>query len=159
MKQVFVMMMVLLAGTTAQAQMNNGSSYKTALGVKLYPGAVSIKHFIADNKAVEGLGYISVDGFRLTGLYELHSDLSGVEGLKWYVGGGAHLGIWSDAWKTKYPARQAGMAIGVDGILGLDYKIKGAPLNLSFDWQPSFNLIGYNYFEGGWGGLAVRYTF
>lgn len=159
MKQVFVMMMVLLAGTTAQAQMNNSSAYKTALGVKLYPGAVSIKHFIADNKAVEGLGYISVDGFRLTGLYELHSDLSGVEGLKWYVGGGAHLGIWSDAWKTKYPARQAGMAIGVDGILGLDYKIKGAPLNLSFDWQPSFNLIGYNYFEGGWGGLAVRYTF
>ncbi len=141
------------------AQMNNGTNYKTAIGVKVYPGAVTVKHFLAEGKAIEGLGYLSSDGFRVTGLYELHYNLGDVEGLKWYVGGGGHLGIWSDSWKNKYPTREAGMALGVDGILGLDYKIKGAPLNLSFDWQPSFNLIGYNYFEGGWGGLAVRYTF
>jgi len=141
------------------AQDNTGPDYKTAVGVKVYPGAVTVKHFLSGGKAIEGIGYLTSDGFRVTGLYELHYDLGNVEGLKWYVGGGGHLGIWSDAWKNKYPTRQAGMAIGVDGILGLDYKIKGAPLNLSFDWQPSFNLIGYNYFEGGWGGLAVRYTF
>ncbi len=141
------------------AQQNTGSDYKTAIGVKVYPGAVTVKHFLSEGKAIEGIGYLTSDGFRITGLYELHNDLGEVEGLKWYVGGGGHLGIWSDAWKNKYPTRQDGMAIGVDGILGLDYKIKGAPLNLSFDWQPSFNLIGYNYFEGGWGGLAVRYTF
>lgn len=143
----------------ANAQYNNGTDYKTAIGVKVYPGAVTVKHFLSTGKAIEGLGYLSSDGFRITGLYELHYNLGDVEGLKWYVGGGGHLGIWSDAWKNKYPYRESGMAIGVDGILGLDYKIKGAPLNLSFDWQPSFNLIGYNYFEGGWGGLAVRYTF
>ena len=144
---------------TVNAQVNTGTDYKTAIGVKVYPGAVTVKHFLSDGKAIEGIGYLTSDGFRITGLYELHYNLGDVEGLKWYVGGGGHLGIWSDAWKNKYPTRQAGMAIGVDGILGLDYKIKGAPLNLSFDWQPSFNLIGYNYFEGGWGGLAVRYTF
>ncbi len=144
---------------SANAQYNNGSDYKTAIGVKVYPGAVTVKHFLSDGKAIEGLGYLSSDGFRVTGLYELHYNLGDVPGLKWYVGGGGHLGIWSDSWKNKYPTREAGMAIGVDGILGLDYKIQGAPLNLSFDWQPSFNLIGYNYFEGGWGGLAVRYTF
>lgn len=141
------------------AQLNTGSDYKTAIGVKVYPGAISVKHFFEPNKAIEGLGYLSSDGFRLTGLYELHFDIGAVEGLKWYLGGGAHLGIWSDTWKTKYPNRQGGLAMGIDGVLGLDYKIKGAPLNLSFDWQPSFNIIGYNYFEGGWGGLAVRYTF
>ena len=144
---------------TVNAQVNTGTDYKTAIGVKVYPGAVTVKHFLSDGKAIEGIGYLTSDGFRLTGLYELHYGLGNVEGLKWYVGGGGHLGIWSDSWKNKYPYREAGMAIGVDGILGLDYKIKGAPLNLSFDWQPSFNLIGYNYFEGGWGGLAVRYTF
>jgi len=143
----------------ANAQMNDGPDYKTSIGVKVYPGAVSVKHFFKPNTAIEGLGYISSDGFRLTGLYEQHFDFANVEGLKWYVGGGAHVGIWSDNWKTKYPTRQAGMAIGIDGVIGLDYKISGAPLNLSFDWQPSFNLIGYNYFEGGWGGLGIRYTF
>lgn len=153
---LFILPLLLAAGASAQSM---GSDYKTALGVKLYPGAVSVKHFTGNGKALEGLGYFSSDGFRLTGLYELHFPLGTVEGLQWYVGGGAHLGIWSDSWKNKYPSRDGSIALGVDGVLGLDYKIKGAPLNLSFDWQPSFNFVGYNYFEGGWGGLAVRYTF
>lgn len=153
---LFILPLLLAAGAEAQSM---GSDYKTALGVKLYPGAVTVKHFTGKGKAIEGLGYISSDGFRLTGLYELHFPLGSVDGLQWYIGGGAHLGIWSDNWKNKYPARDGGVALGVDGVLGLDYKIQGAPLNLSFDWQPSFNVIGYNYFEGGWGGLAVRYTF
>ena len=158
MKRLLLATIVLVSAVAAQAQGNIGTDYKTALGVKVYPGAVSVKHFINKN-AIEGLGYISSDGFRLTGLYEVHNSISGVEGLKWYVGGGGHIGIWSDSWKNKYPTREDGLAIGVDGVLGLDYKIKGAPLNLSFDWQPSFNIIGYNYFEGGWGGLAIRFTF
>lgn len=158
MKRLLVLGLILTAFVQAQAQQNMGSDYKTALGVKVYPGAISVKHFIGKD-AVEGLGYISSDGFRLTGLYEIHNQLGNVEGLKWYIGGGGHVGVWSDSWKNRYPTRENGLAIGVDGVLGLDYKIKGAPLNLSFDWQPSFNIIGYNYFEGGWGGLAVRYTF
>lgn len=158
MKRIVLSVLVICAAFFAQAQ-STGSSYKTALGVKVYPGAISVKHFTKNNVALEGLGYISSDGFRLTGLYELHGDISGAEGLKWYMGAGAHLGVWSDSWRNRYPTRNDGLAIGVDGVLGLDYKIKGAPLNLSFDWQPSFNFIGYNYFEGGWGGIGIRYTF
>ena len=159
MKRSILFILPVLLATALSAQTNLGSSYKTALGVKVYPGAVTVKHFTGANTALEGLGYFSSDGFRLTGLYELHYPLGSVDGLQWYVGGGAHLGIWSDTWKNRYPTREGGMALGVDGVLGIDYKIKDAPLNLSFDWQPSFNLIGYNYFEGGWGGLAIRYTF
>jgi hypothetical protein len=48
--------------------------------------------------------------------------------------------------------------VGVDGILGLDYKLKNAPLNFSLDWQPSFNFVGSSYFESGWAGLGIRYT-
>jgi hypothetical protein len=158
MKRFLLASMVLFSALAAQAQGSTGTDYKTALGVKVYPGAISVKHFVNKN-AVEGLGYISSDGFRLTGLYEVHNDISGVEGLKWYIGGGGHIGVWSEAWRNKYPSRADGLAIGVDGVLGIDYKINGVPLNLSFDWQPSFNLIGYNYFEGGWGGLGIRYTF
>ena len=73
----------------------------------------------------------------------------------WYI----HQLLFGDKWKNEYSNRDNGVAIGIDGVLGLDYKIKGAPINLSIDWQPSFNLIGYNYFEGGWGGLAMRYAF
>ncbi|HWB24429.1 MAG TPA: hypothetical protein VG738_03070 [Chitinophagaceae bacterium] len=136
-----------------------GSSYKTAVGVKFYPGALSVKSFIQPDRAIEGLAYFYEDGFRITGLYEIHGNIEGVDGLKWYIGPGAHIGFWSQSWKDKYPDRNNSVAIGIDGVLGLDYKITGAPINVSLDWQPSFNFVGYNYFEGGWGGLGIRYTF
>jgi hypothetical protein len=159
MKKLLTLFFILTSCYQIQAQVNNGTSYKTALGAKFYPGAISVKHFVKPARAIEGLGYISNEGFRITGLYELHFPITGAEGLAWYVGGGAHIGAWNDNWRNRYPTRNSSIALGVDGVLGLDYKIKGAPLNLSFDWQPSFNLIGYTYFEGGWGGLAIRYTF
>ncbi len=81
-----------------------------------------------------------------------------MDGLKWYIGPGAHLAVWNTTWKEKYPGNNP-TGLGIDGVLGLDYKFKGVPINISADWQPSFNFIGYNYFEGGWGGLAIRYTF
>jgi hypothetical protein len=159
MKKITILFTVfIMCAYFSQAQ-SMGSSYQTALGVKAYPGAISIKHFTKKNVALEGLGYFHEDGVRITGLYEIHGDFTGAEGLKWYVGPGAHIGFWSDKWKNNYPTRNNGIAIGIDGVLGLDYKIKNAPINLSIDWQPSFNLIGYSYFEGGWGGFAVRFTF
>ncbi|GGH68392.1 hypothetical protein HNQ91_001462 [Filimonas zeae] len=159
MKKTFLAMVMLfgiIAGAHAQ---NLGSDYQTAIGVKMYPGAISFKTFMDDNTAVEGLAYFWTNGFRATALYELHGDISDVEGLKWYVGPGAHVGFYNDRWRDKYPNRNGGIAIGVDGVLGLDYKISGAPINVSIDWQPSLNLIGHTYFEGGWGGLGVRFTF
>lgn len=157
MRKLVFSMILSMGYLLSQGQQNNGIDYTTAIGVKIYPGAISVKHFISQN-AIEALGYVSSNGFRLTGLYELHNSLGSVEGLKWYIGGGGHMGIWSNTWKTKYPQRVPGVALGLDGIIGVDYKIKGAPLNVSFDWQPSFNVIGYSYFEGGWGGLGIRYT-
>ncbi|MBP9215397.1 MAG: hypothetical protein KBF36_12605 [Chitinophagaceae bacterium] len=158
MKKVFIVVICLLGINAVQAQ-SMGSSYKTALGFKAYPGAISIKHFTKSNVAIEGLGYFWNYGSRITGLYEFHGNVNGAPGLKWYAGPGAHIGFWNDKWKKEYSNRDNGVAIGIDGVLGLDYKITGAPINLSIDWQPSFNLVGYNYFEGGWGGIAIRYTF
>ncbi|HRH59866.1 MAG TPA: hypothetical protein PL045_04805 [Chitinophagaceae bacterium] len=158
MKKLLLFSIIVFVSASTYSQ-NMSNNYKTALGVKVYPGAISIKSFTQKNKALEGLAYFWNYGFRFTGLYEIHGDIDGAQGLKWYVGPGAHIGVWNTKWEDKYPDREKGVAIGIDGVLGLDYKVKGAPINVSLDWQPSFNFVGYNYFEGGWGGLAIRYTF
>ncbi len=158
-KGIFLIVVVLLiTATSVSAQKGNSfnasDSYTTALGVKFYPGAITVKHFIRDNVALEGLGYFWDRGARITGLYEIHGNINDVAGLKWYIGPGAHLGFYN----TKYGG---GSSIGVDGVLGLDYKISGAPIVLSLDWQPSFE-FGNNYgngFSGNWGGFAIRYAF
>ena len=153
-KVILLSVIVVLFGSI-NAVAQKGQSYTTSAGVKFYPGAISVKHFLAeDNKALEGLGYFWDRGFRITGLYEIHSDINSVDGLKWYIGPGAHLGFYN----TKFGG---GTSIGVDGVLGLDYKFDDVPINLSLDWQPSFE-FGNNYgngFAGNFGGLAIRYTF
>lgn len=155
---------VLLMVVSASAQKNsNSSDYKTALGVKFYPGAVTIKHFINDKVALEGLGYFHPYGARITGLYEFHFDIPNVPGLKWYVGPGAHIGFYNANKFHNNTNRGGGSAVGIDGVLGIDYKIKTAPINLSLDWQPSFEFGNdynyYNGFGGNWGGIAIRYVF
>ena len=134
-------------------------SYNKAIGVKLYPGAISYKQFFRTNKAVEGVGFISKDGFQLTILNEKYTSFENTENLSWYVGYGGHMALWNEEWKKSNSMHKSGIAVGVDGILGLDYKIKGTPLNVSVDWQPSFNFVGGSYFESGWGGIGARYTF
>lgn len=135
------------------------TGYKKAIGVKMYPSAISYKSFMTGSKALEVLGYFTLDGFRTTVMIEKYSPFANTNNLSWYIGYGGHIGVWSEEWKKNNPTHDAGIALGVDGILGLDYKINNAPLNLSLDWQPSFNFVGSSYFESGWAGLGIRYTF
>ncbi|RYY84516.1 MAG: hypothetical protein EOO15_19190 [Chitinophagaceae bacterium] len=158
MKKILLLIVSACAFITASAQ-NEGPDYRTAIGLKYFPAGVTIKHFIGRKVALEGIGYLGKDGFRLTALAEFYSKLGNVRGLNWYAGPGVHAGFRSDHWKESHPNATNNLAIGVDGIVGIDYKFRGIPLNLSIDWQPSYNLSGENYFEARWGGIGIRYAF
>jgi hypothetical protein len=165
MKKILLSGFILLTFSTLSNAQSLGSTYQTAVGAGVFSarngpsGFITLKHFMRENRAIEGLAYFWKDGVRFTGLYEFHGDIPGAEGLKWYAGPGAHIGFWSDKWKKDYPNRTDGVAIGIDGVGGLDYKFKKVPINIFAHWQPSFNFVGYNYFEAGWGGTGIRYTF
>ncbi len=153
MKNLLTTVSLIILSTAAFAQAT-GTTYQTAIGVKFYPGAVSIKHFVTDQNAVEGLGYFFERGLRVAGLFEIHNDINGAQGLRWYAGPGAHI----TSYKSKYGG---GIGVGIDGVLGLDYKVNNAPLNLSLDWQPSYefgNGVANRGFTGNWGGIGIRYT-
>lgn len=160
----WIMALAIVAGlalTQETKAQSMGSDYRTALGVKFYPGTITLKHFVRDNRALEGIASFWNHGFRFTGLYEIHGDINGAPGLKWYVGPGAHIGTYNERWYHKrgdYYYEDGDVSFGIDGVLGLDYKIKGAPINLSLDWQPYFEIAHHTHF-GNWGGFAIRYTF
>ena len=148
---LLVIFVVIALGVGAQSM---GRTYKTALGVKVWDGAgISLKTFIAPTSALEFIGYFDRYGTRITGLYEIHGNIAGAAGLKWYVGPGAHISIYN---RKNYAN---GTVAGLDGVLGLDYKVNNAPLNFSIDWQPSFDIAGGRGFVASWGGLGIRYTF
>ncbi len=155
MKRKFLMaaLIVLLGMGSAQAQRKSSDfDYSTAVGVKFYPGGITLKHFLNDKNAVEGIAYFWNRGTRITGLYEIHGNITSIGGLRWYLGPGAHVGFYSN----KYYG--GATYVGIDGVLGLDYKFKDLPLNLSLDWQPSFEFGDGAGFSGSWGGLGIRYV-
>jgi hypothetical protein len=150
---ILIPFLFLAIFSNAQSRSTNSSSYTTALGVKVWDGAgITLKHFFSPNHAGELIGYFWNRGVRLTGLYEIHGDFSGAAGLKWYIGPGAHISLYNSK-------HGDGAFVGIDGVLGLDYKFRGAPINMSIDWQPSFEFGENRGFYGNWGGLGIRYTF
>ncbi len=143
--------LILLASQHINAQ-DNSDSYNNAIGVKLYPGAITYKTSNDGRKYFEGQAAFFKKGFRATVLYEIHNEISALDGLRWYYGTGPHLGFY----RSKY--YNGSTMIGIDAVLGLDYKLPGTPLNFSLDWQPSFEFGDGSGFDG-WGGLAVRFAF
>ncbi|MCY7421725.1 MAG: hypothetical protein LH478_08290 [Chitinophagaceae bacterium] len=155
MKKVFLSIAILIS-LSAFSQMENAASYKTALGVKISAGvAASYKMFVTPKNALEVQSTFFKQGVRLVGLYEFHLySFAGAPGLGWYIGPGAHVGFWKKNYRDTYNSTAD---IGIDGVLGLDYRIKNAPINLSLDWQPSLSLLGNAGLSPQFGGLAIRY--
>jgi hypothetical protein len=161
--------LIILALIALSANIH-AQSYKAAAGLRLAWGwGLTGKFFTNDRAAIEGIlnyrNYSYLDlGYnylRITGLYELHNDLSSTaQGLTWYYGGGAFVGFYGGHFNDFYTGSKSTTYIGIAGCLGLDYKFKDTPINLSVDWIPSFVITGYgDGFTGENGGIAVRYTF
>ena len=147
---------LVIGGKNANGQAL-GSSYKTAIGLRFSPTAITVKHFTKSNAALEGLVSFWRDGVRFTGLYEWHGDINGAAGLQWYVGGGPHIDFWDDGYRNSRNGK-GGAGLGVTGVLGLDYKFNKAPINLALDWMPNFTFIGANYTNVDWVGLSLRFA-
>jgi hypothetical protein len=154
MKKVIVLSLIITCFCFSKASaQSEGSDYSTAIGLKFYPTALSVKHFVSDGAAIEGLGYFWSNGFRITGLYEFHHELADVDGLKWYIGPGVHFSSYNNSYYG------GGSYVGVDGVIGLDYKFEDAPVDVSVDFQPSIDFGGGYSGLYGWGGLGIRYAF
>ena len=154
MKKIFLFALVISISIMANAQ----KTYDHSIGIKV-PGGFSgiYKKFITENNNIEALLTAWNKGFRLTGLYEINFyTFNKVPELSWFAGPGAHIGFWKSQFKDSYGSSAD---IGIDGIIGLDYKFKNAPINVSADWQPSVTLVGNAGFTPAYGGIAVRYIF
>ena len=156
MKKIIVSLLVVLTTGifyTASAQ----QPYTTAVGVRLsssnamVSNAISVKHFINDKMAVEGLLSFG-DPLALGALLELHQPLS------WYYGGGAYLAFLKTV-NTTTQKTSTDPNLGAQGVIGLDYKFTNIPLNISLDWKPELNFVNDINFEPAAIGFTARFTF
>ena len=99
------------------------------------------------------VGLFDYNGLSATVCYDWIWNIEG--GFNWYAGPGAGVSVGGLFHDDAY----FGLCIG--GMIGVEYQF-GIPLNLSIDYRPMINVLGFN--KGHWGqwyGLTVgvRYRF
>lgn len=135
----------LLVASSAVAQ-----NYKSAVGIRfsskaaLVNNSISLRYFFNDNTAAEGLISLSTP-FALGLLVEKYKPII-TNHFRYFYGGGVYAGFSG--------TRRAGL----QGIIGLDYKVPVIPFNLSVDWKPELTVTREFSFEPQALGVSARFT-
>jgi len=140
-----LLMIFLLSGICGVSQ---AQKYRTAAGVRLESDrfGLTLQQKLHERGTVEGIVAIGANEFSGTALYEWHRPILG-ERFNYYLGAGAHIGNLKDN----------GVFTGIDGILGIEYKINGLPFLLSADVKPAVHFHHADWL-GLSSGISVRYV-
>lgn len=162
MKRTFTILgclILLTLSMNAKAQ-----NYRTGLGlgVDFGDGATlvgpSLRTHFSRHAALQAEVLFGGNTTVLQAFLQYNSQIRGAKGLDWYIGGGPKVQIYD---RKRYFFNDSYTAVYLVPMIGLDYKISGAPLAIAFDWRPSI-YVGDNPFlgtEAGRFGLGFRFTF
>lgn len=133
----------------------NAQTYKTGAGLLIDVGdgttlvGPHVKHFFSGGNAGEFSVLFGGSTTTVQALYQYNQSFPGASGLMWYVGAGPAISF-----------HDSNSSFSIVPVAGLDYKIAGAPLDLSFDWRPRLWLgDGDSDFNAGRFGIGLRFTF
>jgi hypothetical protein len=162
-KRTLVSLGALLLVSVTLSSQSFDADYKVALGLRAgYPSGITLKFRTANESSVELIAGFWTGMFNLTALYEKNVPAFNVEGMNWYFGGGGHITFLSarDKEHDWYYNRGEGYAIGLDGIVGLEYKIPPVPFAISIDLKPTIEIDrNSSVYFGIDPGLGIKFTF
>lgn len=127
---------LLAAPLLALARPATAQKYDTALGVRLGGNnyGLTLQQRLASRLTLEGIAGLGQREYSGTVLAEYHFGILGPS-LNYYFGAGGHLGHSKDT----------GGFSGLDGLVGVEYKVAFLPIALSFDFKPSLEFAGDDY--------------
>ena len=143
-------LLLFLAGLTATAV--QAQDYNWGVGIRggLRDSGITVKGNIGGANMLEGiLGFDR--GTNVYVLYERNVPLDG-KGFNFYYGVGGNMGEWKKDGHGEF-------TIGIDGVIGCEYKIDGAPIALGIDYKPCLNFVGNTGFQWYDFGFNVRVVF
>lgn len=139
--------MILLGAAKVQAQ-----DYEWAIGVRgaTHSSGVSVKHNFDPANSLEVIAAFD-RGFNVFALYQYNIPVI-ADGFNFYYGAGGNAGSWKKHNDRKF-------TVGIDGVVGLEYKIRSIPLAFSADYKPCVNLTGHTGFFGDDFGFTMKVAF
>lgn len=122
--------------------------YKQAVGLRLgYNLSLDYKMNLSESNSIIANVTLpwTFGGVLVGGYYNWNFDIGAVDGLGWYVGAGANLGLLG------------GFYASVNAMAGIEYKLKDFPIAIAAEFTPGLTVtprIGFGYDTG----LVIRYT-
>jgi hypothetical protein len=151
---------LLLGSIRVEAQQGY---YNTMVGIRAGTSlGGSVKRFVTDHSAVELMVFNRWKGWNASLLYVRHMDIREFRGMEWYIGGGAHYGIWKEPKADPpwvYKGTEDYKAYGIDFIVGLEYNFYNTNIYLSLDWKPAYNFVDFTKLWGDEASFTLRYSF
>lgn len=147
--------------------------YLKSAGLRLgHTSGITFKKFVEKDQAVELMVSGRHNGLQFNTIYQWYSPASFDfdDNFVIYYGVGAHMGferLYPNNLEFQQPfqewdiRRRTYYAMGVDVIIGLEYRMLIAPLTVSLDVKPYLNYIGFSTVHGKfWDtALSVKYVF
>ena len=168
MKKILLFTFVTILALVASIQSSNAQlPTQHAVGARFGSATgITYRYTMSPDRALEGIMSIQSNSeysrFRLVGLYEYHLPL--YEDFSWFWGFGGSVGSYSRKAFTNSEGNRfdkySEMALSIDGIAGVEYKVPSAPIALSLDIKPYFDFLqesGFRVWDGV--GFSIRYTF
>lgn len=167
-KAIFSSVLLLLILWQAQAQENR---HEIGLRYGLSSG-ISYKMKVDQFRAYKGLLTFREGGLQVTALIEstrpLYVNFS--DKLFYYTGIGAHIGFtqqkakrgfWANPFQYSYTYGRFAPVLGMDAIIGMEYRLDRVPLSFALDIKPFFELFGQYIFRLSLFdiGFSIKYSF
>lgn len=151
MKKLFFFLLVVMvyyAGTAKAQTYTNSAGLSVELGDGSTLVGPAIKHFFDEHNAAQAEVLFGGGGTYISAFYHYDGGIQNAKGLNYYLGAGPALGFGNG--NTNFFLRPTA---------GLEYKIDTTPLDLSFDWRPTFYVGSNSSFTAARFGLGLRFCF
>jgi hypothetical protein len=160
-RNLIILLFYMSAAGLAAGQSLTGN-YRTGIGLRTgETSGVAVKFNAQKAASIEIIAGIWSDWLSLTGLYEKNVPAFNIEGMRWYYGGGGHVAFQTDTFNNgRYYDRGDDFALGIDGIVGLEFKIPPIPFAVSLDIKPFLEIYNNgDVFMAIDPGLGIKFTF
>jgi len=162
MKKIIIIVIVSFMGLLSASNNAKAQGSPVGIGIRVIPfggAGFTAKFFLDRNLAIETQldatgGYYN-PAVTFEGLAEYHFYLPDPS-LRIFLGGGVHFGSWNRYGNENVEHTQA--IFGIDGVLGMEYVFKTAPIGISVDINPAFNFVtDVTAFPNNFFGISGRY--
>lgn len=161
-----LLFLLLLAGVKGQA-------YKHAISGRLgLSSGITYQYQVDEFRGYKGMMSFRDGGVQLTGLLESSRPLylNFTDRMYYYTGLGAHVGFtrfqpkrgfFTNPFNFDKNSGHFAPVIGLDAIIGIEYRLPRAPIAFCLDAKPFFELFGQNIFRLSLFdiGLSMKFTF